>query len=128
MRVQRPRIYMTAHFDRWRRRSGISQEVLWEAIEEIVHGLLDARLRGNLVKKRIRLPGRGKRGGARTIVATNWKDRWCFLIGFAKNERENIGPRELAAMQELSELFLQAAEDDLARSFREIHHEGESQA
>jgi hypothetical protein len=119
---------MTAHFDRWRRRWGISHENLWEAIEEVAHGLVDARLSGRLVKKRVRLPGRGKRGGARTIIATNWKERWCFLIGFAKNERENVGPWELAAMHELCELFLLVTDDDLGKSFREVRHEGESQA
>jgi len=53
-------------------------------------GLIDADLGGGLVKKRVRLPGRGKRGGARTIVATNRGDRWFFLPGFARNDRENI--------------------------------------
>jgi len=32
-------------------------------------GLIDADLGGHLVKKRVPLPGRGKSGGARTIVA-----------------------------------------------------------
>jgi Uncharacterized protein conserved in bacteria len=41
-------------------------------------------------KKRVPVAGRGKRGGARTIVATNFGDRWFFLFGFEKNERANI--------------------------------------
>jgi hypothetical protein len=33
-------------------------------------GLIDADLGGGLFKKRIALPGRGKSGGARTLIAT----------------------------------------------------------
>ena len=40
--------------------------------------------------KRLALPGRGKRGGARTLVATNKGNRWFFLFGFEKNARANI--------------------------------------
>jgi len=42
----------------------------------------------------------GKRGGARTIVATNRGDRWFFLYGFWKNERANIDRDELRFFQE----------------------------
>ena len=34
-------------------------------------GLIDANLGGGIIKKRVPLPGRGKRGSARTLVATN---------------------------------------------------------
>jgi hypothetical protein len=36
---------------------------------EMNQGLYDARLGGSVFKKRIPLDGRGKRGGARTILA-----------------------------------------------------------
>ena len=45
-------------------------------------GLIDANLGGHLVKKRVALRGRGKRAGARTIVATKFEERWVFLFGF----------------------------------------------
>jgi DNA-binding transcriptional regulator YiaG len=38
-------------------------------------GLIDADLGGHVVKKRVALPGQGKRGGARTIVATKLAER-----------------------------------------------------
>jgi len=65
-------------------------------------GLIDADLGGGVLKKRIALPGQGKRGGARTIVATNLGNRWFFLYGFAKNERANIGERELRLFREVA--------------------------
>jgi hypothetical protein len=34
-------------------------------------GLIDADLGGGVLKKRVGLAGRGKRGGVRTLVATN---------------------------------------------------------
>lgn len=57
-------------------------------------------------RKRVPLSGLGKRGGARTIVATNWGDRWFFVLGFAKNERANIDAAELKALQELAKHYL----------------------
>ena len=64
------------------------------AVAEMESGLVDARLGGGLFKKRVGLAGGGKRGGARTIIAGNFRDRWIFLYGFTKNERENIDQKE----------------------------------
>jgi len=61
-------------------------------------GLIEANLGGDVVKKRLALPGRGKRGGARTLVATNKDNRWFFLFGFRKNERANITSEELEGL------------------------------
>jgi len=65
-------------------------------------GLIDADLGGHVVKKRVPVAGRGKRGGARTIVATNFGDRWFFIFGFEKNDRANIGDDELRVLQEVA--------------------------
>lgn len=65
-------------------------------------GLIDANLGGGVFKKRVGIAGRGKRGGARTLVATNKGDRWFFVFGFEKNQRSNITDNELNALQELS--------------------------
>ena len=70
-------------------------------------GLIDANLGGDVVKKRVAIPGQGKRGGARTIVATKKDDRWVFLFGFAKNERSTIEADELKALQELAKEYLE---------------------
>lgn len=59
-----------------------------------------------MVKKRVALPGRGKRGSTRTLVGTNFKDRWFFLYGFEKNERDNIDDKELSALQDIAKNLL----------------------
>jgi len=65
------------------------------------------------VKKRVPLPGRGKRGSTRTIVATNKGDRWFFLYGFEKNELGNIDPKQLQALQIVAEDLLARVESEL---------------
>jgi hypothetical protein len=69
-------------------------------------GLVDADLGGHVMKKRVALPGQGKRGGARTIVATKMAGRWFFLYGFNKNERSNIDKDELKVLQEVAKELL----------------------
>lgn len=128
----RRRIFKTRHFGRWARRAGLSDAALWEAVAEMAHGLVDADLGGRLLKKRIGLPGRGKSGGARTIVATNRADRWYFLIGFAKNERDNIDDAEWLALSALADELVGRTDADLANpvwasALEEIHHGGEDE-
>ncbi|MGH8182695.1 MAG: type II toxin-antitoxin system RelE/ParE family toxin [Rhodanobacteraceae bacterium] len=93
------RAFKTRSFNRWLRKSGLSDAALNVAVEEMRRGLIDADLGGHVVKKRIALAGRGKRGSTRTLVGTNFKDRWFFLYGFGKKERDNIDDRELGALQ-----------------------------
>lgn len=91
---------------------GLADPHLRQSVTEMEAGLIDADLGGQVVKKRIALPGRGKRGGARTIVATNRGDRWYFIFGFGKNERANIDTHELRALQKLASDLLD--QDDAA--------------
>ncbi|PXW16939.1 hypothetical protein SAMN05192542_12454 [Paraburkholderia caballeronis] len=84
------------------RKSGLTDAALCEAVEEMIAGLIDADLGGGVVKKRVGLSGRGKRGGARTLLATNKGTRWFFVFGFEKNERSNISDSELDALQSLA--------------------------
>lgn len=95
------------------RKSGLTDRALCQAVDEMVAGLIDADLGGGVVKKRVGLPGRGKSGGARTIVATNKGNRWFFVFGFEKNERANISDGELEALQAL-------AADLLGRSAQQL--------
>jgi hypothetical protein len=95
------------------RKSGVLDTALCAAVIEMTRGLIDADLGGGVVKKRVSLPGRGKRGGARAIVATNKSDRWFFLHGFAKTERENVSAEELKALQKLAADYLGRSPADL---------------
>ncbi|MDR1312022.1 MAG: type II toxin-antitoxin system RelE/ParE family toxin [Burkholderiaceae bacterium] len=86
-------------FSRWMKKTQLNDAMLLKAIQEMENGLVDADLGGNIFKKRIALQGRGKRGSVRTLIATNKGNRWIFLFGFKKNERENIAPVDLAALR-----------------------------
>ena len=77
----------------------LTNEALRHAVHEMTNGLIDADLGGHVLKKRVALPGRGKRGSTRTLVATNRDDKWFFVFGFEKNERANVAPDELVALQ-----------------------------
>ncbi|SCK09564.1 hypothetical protein VAR608DRAFT_0355 [Variovorax sp. HW608] len=107
------RTFKTRHFQRWMRKTELTDAALCKAVEEMVAGLIDADLGGDVVKKRVGLAGRGKRGGARTLVATNKGDRWFFVFGFEKNDRANISDEELAGLQAI-------ATDLLARTAKQL--------
>ncbi len=107
------RAFKTRHFQRWMRKTELTDSVLYEAVTEMAAGLIDADLGGAVVKKRIGIAGRGKRGGARTLVATNKGDRWIFVFGFEKSERDNISDEELEALQDLASSLLALAASQL---------------
>ena len=106
------RVFKTRHFARWMRKTELTDAALCKAVQEMSQGLIDADLGGGLVKKRVGIGNRGKRGGARTLVATNKNNRWFFVFGFEKNERANIDADELEALQELAtQLVLRTPEE-----------------
>ena len=45
------------------RKTALTDAVLCDAVREMVTGLIDADLGGDIVKKRVALPGRGKSSG-----------------------------------------------------------------
>ena len=84
------------------RKTELNDEVLYSAVIEMTQGLIDADLGGGILKKRVGLPGRSKRGGARTLIATNKGNRWIFVYGFEKNDRANISDDELEALKDIA--------------------------
>jgi hypothetical protein len=86
------------------------------AIEEIEAGLVDAQLGGELVKKRIARQGGGKRGGFRTIVAVRVGEKAFFPYCFAKNQRDDITGRELAALKRLATELMGYSEAELDKA------------
>lgn len=107
------RIFKTRHFSRWMRKTELSDPALCAAVLEMERGLIDADLGGGVVKKRVALPGRGKSGGARTLVATNKGNRWFFVFGFEKAERPNVTAKELEALQKIAADLLKLTSKDL---------------
>jgi hypothetical protein len=126
------RIFKTKWLARFARREGIDDQSLRAAIERAEQGLIDADLGGGLIKQRVARPGRGRSGGYRMIVGYRVKDRAVFLLGFAKNERENIEDNELFTLRSQAERWLVA---DAARiqkelelgNLQEINHDEENE-
>ncbi len=122
------RIFRTRYFSRWMRKAKLADQALCMAVSEMENGLIDADLGGGVVKKRIALPGRGKSGSTRTLVATNKGDKWFFLFGFEKNERANITSEELEALRGLAKQLLDRTQEQideaiLDASLQEICHD-----
>lgn len=108
------RIFKTKGLAKFARRERIADASMREAIERAERGIIDADLGGGLIKQRVARPGQRRSGGYRMMVAYRTKDRAIFLLGFAKNERENISPKELAALRELVKVWLRASDDQIA--------------
>ncbi|MHB8422050.1 MAG: type II toxin-antitoxin system RelE/ParE family toxin [Leptospirales bacterium] len=100
-------------FRRWQRKIELPDKTLIDAVSEMERGLIDAELGGHLFKKRIPLPGRGKRGSVRTFVANKrdgpnkYGDNWFFLAGFEKNDQDNIDDKEENALKLMADALVQ---------------------
>jgi len=78
--------------------------------------LRSSNVGGYVYKKRVALPGRGKRGGARTLIAFKRGAAAFFIYGYPKNERANIRDDELRALRLLSGQLLGYSAQELARA------------
>lgn len=114
------RVFKTRYFNRWMRKTELTDAALCAAVSEMEQGLIDADLGGGVVKKRVGLAGRGKRSGARTLVATNKATRWFFVFGFEKNDRVNISDDELEGLKDIAEQLLTRTNKQLSEA---IHDE-----
>lgn len=79
------RAFKTKTFSRWARKV-VSDSALCQAAREIEQGLFEADLGGGLCKKRVALPGQGRSGSVRTLVAKRHQDSIFFLAGREKSQ------------------------------------------
>ena len=100
------RVFKTRAFSRWAGTEGLGDDALGAAVLEMEAGLIDAELGGQVVKKRVAPPGRGRRGATRTLVAFRRAEKTFFIYGFNKTERANIGILELKALKLLAKELL----------------------
>ena len=115
------------------RKTTLTETILCDAVAEMAVGLVDADLGGGVVKKRVAMPGRGKSGSARTLLATNKADRWFFVFGFEKNERANVTDKEIEALRQLASDLLRLSVSELdahvaSEALKEICHANPTQA
>lgn len=92
-------IFTTRTFSRLDVAGELVNSDLIAAVTEMNDGLWDVNLGGQVYKKRVALAGRGKSGGARTLVAFKSNDRAFFMYGFSKNQRSNITTKEKQALK-----------------------------
>ena len=105
---------MTKTFDRWMRKSRLSEERILLTALETFSGLSVVDLGSGLIKKRIAIAGRGKRSAARVIIATRKHGRYFFLHGFHKNERTNLDEHELDYVRRIAKDLLDLTQQELA--------------
>jgi hypothetical protein len=79
------RVFKTRTFARWSKKL-IPDSVLCQAALEIERGQYEADLGQGLCKKRVALPGQGKSGSTRTLVAKQHSAAVFFLAGREKSE------------------------------------------
>jgi hypothetical protein len=108
------RIFTVKWFQKWARKEGVSKSALRDAVGEINGGLYDADLGGQVFKKRVALPGQGKSGSVRTIIAFKIDDKAFFIFGFAKRKRANIKDNELKALKLLANELLNYSDKQLS--------------
>lgn len=109
-------IYKNKPFLKWQRKQLISDNSLKKAASEIRAGLYDAKLGGLLYKKRIPVSGRGKRGGARTLLAYKYGTHIFFLHGFLKNEKENVTHEDVIGLERLAEYYLNMTNESIKQA------------
>jgi len=111
--MTKKRAFKTKTFSKWMRKTDLKDQDLLFSVAEMEAGLVDADLGGNVYKKRIALPGMGKRAGARTLVAGKIFRKWFFIFGFVKNEKDNINDDELVHLQGVANRLLHLTDKDI---------------
>lgn len=107
------RIFKDAWFCRFARREKIKDAALKDAIVRAEKGIIDADLGGGVIKQRIARPGQGKSGGYRSVILFRKGELAFFVYGFAKSDREDIDPDEVAGFRKLAKGYFALSEKQL---------------
>jgi hypothetical protein len=119
------RIFQNQSFEQFARRNRIPLAALCKVVYELSSGLAHASLGAGVYKQRIARPGQGKSGGFRSIVFFRMGERTFFVLGFAKNNKANLDPKELASLKEFAKELLNYDDERIknaldSRAFIEI--------
>ena len=106
------------YFTRWTHKQGITDHILWEAIQEFKNGLFEANLGNHLFKKRIALPGKGKSGGVRTVLFYQKGKKLIFCFGFNKNQQDNLSDGEFKLLNKLSDIYQNISEEGVIKNLK----------
>src|SRR5688572_25244151 len=87
----RLKLLKNRQFARWAKGEQLTDQALCSAVREIERGLVDAKLGGFLLKKRISKGHKGKSGGLRTIIAKS--TGWLFSLDLRSAKRPTLTRR-----------------------------------
>lgn len=122
------RIFKLKSFDRWVK-GVLSDADLWAAAQQIQRGEFEADLGDGVCKKRVAMPGRGKSGSTRVLVAKESRHAIFFLAGRKKSDAgSDFSHQELAAVKVVAKGIQQASANKLDEleatgTIKEICHE-----
>lgn len=124
------KVFKTKAFDKFARKSRISDEMLLEAVERANQGLIDADLGHSIIKQRIAREGEGRSGGYRTLIFYQINNRSYFVASFAKNQQQNLSDTEFTALKALAKVYQNLTDDEInllvqQNRLIEIHQEGD---
>lgn len=105
------KIFKHRDFQRWLKSEKLTDESLKKAVSEIDRGLHDGDLGSGLYKKRVAMPGKGKRGSYRTLLALKQGETAFFVYGYAKNVKDNINTKEEIVYKALARALLSSDEE-----------------
>lgn len=83
--MKKQRVFKLKTFARWAKKI-LTDVQLCAAAQEIFAGQYEADLGGGVCKKRIAIPGQGKRGATRTLVAKSSPHGIFFMAGRSKSD------------------------------------------
>jgi len=112
------RIFINRQFRKFAAQNGIADSALCRAIREISTGLAHANLGGGVYKQRIARKRQGKSGGFRTIIFFRAHKTAFFILGFAKNEQDNLERNEIAGLKDLAGRMLNYDEQTIALALK----------
>ena len=107
------RIFKNAPFRRFATKHKLPDELLFEAVERIDRGQIDADLGSGVFKQRIARSQSGRRSGFRTIVIYRNEFAAFFIYGYAKNDLANISRDELKNFKKLAAIMLSMSDDEI---------------
>ena len=102
------RLILTKPVKKWlEKEKEVQEEDLIIASNEVIKGVFEANLGGNLYKKRIsNNSNQGKSGGSRLIVGYKQGDNFYVLFVFNKNESDNITAKEKQIFKGMAKQYL----------------------
>jgi len=101
------RVFKTAWFTKEARKVKISDEALCHAIRQVMQGQADD-LGGGVYKKRL------NDNMHRSIILAKAGRHWIYAYLYAKKDRENIAPDELAAFKKLAKDYASTSDIKIA--------------